>query len=212
LCRSPRWSDFDAARLAKFESGGYSLGALDDEAHSRVVYGKCRSLYLAKEKSLLRYRFVRRTGGLAGVGLARGSRSDHTIDPATPSTFSLYTERSHLSPGAAKVGATIANAAAKMHDYWQGVIVLHPSKPLGESPWGTALAWMEGGKLTHVVVNIQHDDTLGELPKTLAAVYGPAASSTGTVSTWRRGGAEVDLDIGGRAFLDLHVSTPVTAR
>ena len=196
-------ADFDPVRLAKFENGGYSLGALDEEAHSRVVYGKCRGAYLAKEKSL-RYRFVKRTGGLAGVGLARGSRADHAIDPTTATTFALFTDRSHMSAGVAKVGATVANAAGRTHDYWQGAFVIHPSKSPGETPWGVAMVWLESGTVVRVLVNIQQDKTLGDLPNELVATYGPPASTTGTTTMWRQPGAEVDLDIGGRAALDVH--------
>jgi hypothetical protein len=198
-------SDFDPVRLSKYESGGYSTGALDEEAHSRVVDGKCRNSYLGKEKSL-RYRFVKRTGGIAGVGLARGSRTDHAVDPNTASTFQLFTDRSHVSAGIAKVGATIANASAKVREYWQGAFVIRAGKVPEGTPWGTAVVWIRDGSVARVLVNILQDKTLGDLPKELAAVYGSPSSSSGTSTAWRRSDAEVTLDIGGRA--DLTVERP----
>ena len=98
-------------RIEKYVSGEYSLAQIDADAHSRVVYGKCRYPYLQHEAHLQRM-FIARTGALGAIGLSRATQSDRTLQPETPSTYATYASRMHLSAAKAKLGVQVANADA----------------------------------------------------------------------------------------------------
>ena len=208
--------DLDADRVSKYVSGGYTLATIDADAHSRVVYGKCRGPFLQGEKKL-QTKLLRRAGGLAGVGLARASRTDHQLNPDDPATFAIYSSRSKLDQPVAKFGVMIANALPQTEAYWHGAVVLLPGEG-AKTDWRSAVVWIRDGKVARILVNITADDKLGDLPKTLADIYGAPGTTQGTVTTWSLAGNTARLDIGGAVSLVLEspsahsmVSTTSTA-
>ena len=190
----------DAERVRTYTSGGYSLGQIDTDAHSRVVYGKCRGPFLQNEKSLTS-RLVARTGGLGGIGLARATRPDRTLKPSEPPSFLVFSSRSKLEPPWARFGVVLANALPQAEKYWNGAITLTAGSDT-KSDWGSAAAWLRDGRVARVLVNVQSGSKLGDLPKALALVYGAPGTTSGTVTTWSLpGGVVAKLDIGAAAAL-----------
>jgi hypothetical protein len=190
--------DVEPERVRKYTQGGYSLGQIDADAHSRVVNGKCRALYLQHEKALARS-LVRRTGGLSGIGLARASRPDRELKPDTPSTFSVYSSRSGLDSAPAKFGVMVANALPATELYWRGAVALVPASgdSGAESSWFRAVVWLRDGHVVRALVNPLHEETLGDLPQLLQATYGSPGTTRGAVTTWSlASGVTATLDIG----------------
>jgi len=192
--------DMDPDRVRTYTQGGYTLAQLDADAHSRVVYGKCRTPFLQHQETLAT-RLVRRTGALAGIGLARAARPDHQLDPSAPSTFSTYSSRSGLEPGLAKFGVEVANAVPAAEVYWRGAVALAPAAD-AKSDWLTAVAWLRDGHVTRVLLNVSDETKLGDLPSTLASVFGSPGTTKTTVTTWSlSGGHSAILDIGAATSL-----------
>lgn len=194
--------DLDPERVRTYVQGGYSLGQIDTDAHSRVVYGKCRNPFLQSEKTL-QNKLVKRAGFLGGIGLARATQSDHKLKPDVPASYTVYSSRSRLDGTTAKLGVQIANAIPDAESYWQGAVALIPGE--GASPdWGNAIVWMRDGHVVRVLVNVLSDDKLGDLPVALATVYGAPGSTQGTVTTWSlQSGITAKLDIGAAVALTL---------
>jgi hypothetical protein len=195
--------DMDPERIRKYTQGGYSLGQIDADAHSRVVYGKCRAQFLQHEKPLARS-LVRRTGGLPGIGLARASRADHELKSDTPSTFSVYASRSGLDSTTAKFGVLAANAVPTTEQYWRGAVALVPTTAdAGErGPWFTGVVWLRDGHVVRALVNLLQDDKLGDLPQLLAETYGFPGTTRAAVTTWSLpGGVVATLNIGAAVSL-----------
>jgi hypothetical protein len=207
---SDKCDDMDAARVASYVAGGYSLGQIDADAHSRVVYGSCRGPFLQHEKSLAT-RLVRRAGAFGGIGLARAARSDRQLDPQNPSTFAVYESRSNLEAGVAKFGVEIANALPVAEGYWHGTVALDaPAANRGE--WQSAVAWLRDDRVVRVLVNVGDDAKLAELPAVLAKVYGSTGRTQGTETTWEQpGGLSATLDIGAVTSLTIEGSTSASA-
>jgi hypothetical protein len=95
--------DLDPERVRTYVQGGYSLGQIDADAHSRVVYGKCRSPFLQGEKKL-QNKLVKRAELFGAIGLARAPQSDHKPKPDVPASYSAYSSRSRLDGMIAKLG------------------------------------------------------------------------------------------------------------
>ena len=198
--------DMDATRVASYLAGGYSLAQIDADAHSRVVYGRCRMPFLQHERTLAT-RFVRRAGALGGIGLARAASAGHPLDPENPSTFSVYASRSNLESGVAKFGVEVANALPAVEQYWRGTVALDaPAATRGE--WQSAVAWIRDDRVVRVLVNVGDDAKLAELPATLTRVYGSPGRTRGAVTTWNLpGGVSATLDIGAATSLIIDGST-----
>jgi hypothetical protein len=192
--------DLDPERVRTYVQGGYSLGQIDADAHSRVVYGKCRSPFLQGEKKL-QNKLVKRAGLLGAIGLARATQSDHVLKPDVPASYSVYSSRSKLDGTTAKLGVQIANAIPDAENYWQGAVALVPPEE-ASSDWGTAIVWLREGRVVRIVVNLMADDKLGDMPGVLAGTYGAAGSTQGTVTTWSLpSGITAKLDIGAAVAL-----------
>jgi hypothetical protein len=190
----------DPERVRTYVQGGYSFGQIDADAHSRVVYGKCRSPFLQGEKKL-QNKLVKRAGLLGGIGLARATQSDHQLKPDVPASYSFYSSRSKLGGTTAKLAVQLANAIPDAESYWQGAVAL--VAPEGASPdWGTAIVWVREGRVVRVVVNLLADDKLGDMPGVLAGIYGAPGATQGTVTTWSLpSGVTAKLDIGAAVAL-----------
>jgi hypothetical protein len=192
--------DVDADRVRTYMQGGYSLGQIDADAHSRVVYGKCRTAFLQHEKTVAT-RLVRRAGALGGIGLARAARPDRQLDPNNPSSFGTYASRSSLEPGVAKFGVLVANALPAAEEYWKGAVSLVPAEGT-KTDWLSAVAWLRDGRVIRILLNVSDDTKLGDLPGALASVYGGPGITKGTVTTWSLPGAlSAKLDIGAATSL-----------
>ena len=148
--------DLDPDRVHTYIAGGYTLGQIDADAHSRVVYGKCRGPFLQGERKL-QAKLVSRAGGLSGIGLARAARPDHQLNPDDAATFSIYSARSKLDPAVARFGVMVANALPAVESYWQGAVALLPGDGVA-SAWTSAIVWMRDGRVARVLVNIADDD------------------------------------------------------
>ncbi len=193
-------ADLAVDRVRTYTQGGYSLGQIDADAHSRVVYGKCRNAFLQDEKRFAT-KLVRRVGAFGGIGLARGSRVDHKLTPEEPASFAVYSSRSRLKPKTAKFGVLVANALPAAEDYWKGAVALQPPKDSNVN-WMSAVVWLRDGKVSRALLNVSNDDKLGDLPKILAQVYGAPGKTLGTVTTWSvPGGLTITLDIGSATSL-----------
>jgi hypothetical protein len=202
--------DLDPERVRTYVAGGYTLGQVDADAHSRVVYGRCRGPFLQGEKQL-QMKLVRRTGALAAIGLAHAARADHLLSPDDPVTFSIYSSRSKLDQHVARFGVMIANALSDTERYWRGAVTLLPSDEV-KSDWKSAVVWLRDGKIARVVVNVAADDKLGDLPKALADVYGMPGTIQTTVTTWSlREATTATLDIGAATSLVIDTSTAAPA-
>ncbi len=194
--------DLDPERVRTYVQGGYTLGKIDADAHSRVVYGKCRNPFLQGEKRF-QNKLVKRAGFLGGIGLARATQSDHQIKPDVPASYAVYSSRSKLDGTMAKLGVQIANAIPDAESYWQGAVALVPAEG-ASSDWGTAVVWLREGRVVRLVVNLLADDKLGDLPGVIAAVYGAEGRTQGTVTTWALpSGITAKLDIGAAVALTL---------
>jgi hypothetical protein len=192
--------DLDPERVRTYVQGAYSLGQIDADAHSRVVYGKCRSPFLQGEKKL-QNKLVKRAGLLGAIGLARATQSDHVLKPDMPASYSVYSSRSRLDPTTAKFGVQIANAIPDAESYWRGAVALIPAE--GPSlDWGTAIVWLREGRVVRVLVNMLSDDKLGDMPGMLAGIYGAPGNTQGTITTWSLpNGVAAKLDIGAAVAL-----------
>jgi len=192
--------DVDTNRVRTYTQGSYSLGQIDADAHSRVVYGKCRTPFLQNERTLAT-RLVKKVGALGGIGLARAARPDHQLDPNSPSSFGTYASRSNLEASVAKFGVLVANALPAAEDYWKGAVSLVP--PAGpKDGWGSGVAWLRDGQVVRVLLNVGDDTKLGDLPAALAGAYAAPGITNGAVTTWSLpGGVWTRLDIGAATSL-----------
>lgn len=200
-------SDLDPARVGKYVAGEYSLAQIDADAHSRVVYGKCRYPYLQHETHLQRM-FVARTGGLAAIGLSRAAQADRSLKPDEPSTYATYTSRMGLSAAKAKLGVQIANGMPETIKFWTGAVTLVAPADSPSGPWGAAMVWLRDGKVVRMLIQPTKDDQIGELPSALASVYGGPGTTHGAVTTWSLpSGATARLDIGAALALVVEGAT-----
>jgi hypothetical protein len=207
-CISDACDDMDPDRVRRYVEGGFSLGQLDADAHSRVVYGKCRGTYLRNERALQR-KFVLKTGGLAGIGLARAAQSDRSLDPNKRSTYATFSGRSKLDEATSKAGVLLANGVFKAENYWVGAIALVPA-PDAAQVWSSAMVWVADGKVTRIMLNVADQSKLGELPKTLEAEYGKPSASAGTVTSWQLpNGLSARLDAGAAMSLVVEAGSGV---
>jgi hypothetical protein len=192
--------DIDPARVRRYVEGGYSLGQLDADAHSRVVDGKCRGAYLRNELRLQR-NFVYRTGAFGAIGLARSARRDRKLDPEKTSSYATYSVRSKLDEKTARAGVLLANALAATEKYWTGAVALLPDAASATS-WSSALVWLSDGKVSRVLLNVADETKLGELEKQLELTYGKPGKKSGTVAQWALpDGASARLDLGAAVSL-----------
>lgn len=193
-------SALDAERVRAYVRGDYSLGTLDGAARRRVANGKCRQPYVSREGDFRR-EFVRRTGGFAGIGLARATRGEKRLDPDDASTYSVYSMRSKLDAKSAKLGVLLANKLEQTEAFWNGAIAV--SSPNDDATsWGMAIVWPSDGKISRVLVNIRKKDDLGSLAEKLENVYGRPDSARGSITTWKlEEGVSATLDIGAAAAL-----------
>lgn len=135
------------------------------------------------------------SGAVAGVGLARAMRGDRKVDPADERTYGYYRQRTGLRSRAARAGVSIANALDLTEGYWSGAIELSPPKQSG--PWGSAVLWLDGQRLTRVLVNIADAEQLETLPSLVTSSIGAGGSTNGTKTHWHLAdGVEALLDIG----------------
>ncbi len=205
--------DVDADRVRKYFDGGYSLAQIDADAHSRVVYGKCRGPFLSNEKQLQRD-FARRTGAFGGIGLARASRPDHQLKPDDPSTFAVYSSRSKVDTSVAKLGVAVANVLPAVETHWQGTVGLLPAEAPdggeGDVIWSRAVVWLRDGHVARVLLNLTRDGRFADAPKALADFYKSPGTTAGTVTKWSLAdGTTVTLDIG--AATSVVVENPGTS-
>lgn len=189
----------DPERVRGYVMGEYSLGVLDSEARRRVANSKCRGPYVRGERSFKRS-FAVRTGGLAGIGLAKAAQKDRKLDPDKLATYRTFSGRSRLDAPAAQLGVRIANALPETEKFWAGAVVLVAGGH--QEPWGRALVWFNGGKVSQILVNIEDEAKLHALPELLSKRYGNPASAEGVTTQWSLdGGGKAVLNIGGAASL-----------
>lgn len=191
--------DLDPARARTYTEGGYRPFQIDADAHSRVVYGKCRATFLSRE-GFFRGRLLRRTGGLGGIGLARAMREDRKLDPEATTTFDTFKFKSKLKGDVAKIAVTVANALPEVEQYFSHTIVLRGGGDV-DTRWGVAIVWIRDGKVVRMLVNLSNDEAIPDLAKQLSKGYGDEGATVGTVTTWKVSGARVRLDIGAAASL-----------
>lgn len=145
--------------------------------------------------------FVIHTGGLAGIGLARASRPDRKLLLDTPSTYAVYSLRSSLAPGIARLGVQIANQLPETERFWEGAVALS-SKNSGHL--GVALVWLEQGKVARVMVNIYEEKKLLAIRDELTKIHGDKGQESGLRVRWSLpGGQELTLDQGAALALRL---------
>ena len=167
----------DPERVRTYFEGGYSLGKIDADAHSRVVYGACRNPFLRSEKRLA-VKLAWRTGAFSGIGLARAVQKDRRLDPDASKTYRTYSSRSKLDKTVARFGVMVANGILPAEAYWQGTIALLPGGE-AKSEWRSAVVWLRDGKVARILLNVLANDKLGDLPKVVAGTY---LRSTGRVA------------------------------
>lgn len=187
-------SGSDPERARTYVFGGCSLGQIDGAARARVSYGKCRNAYLQNEHRL-QLRFLRSTGALGAIGLARAARPDRALDPSNATSFVAYTTRAHLDLSTAKLGVQIANGIKEAESYWAGAIALTPG--VDEGPWQDAVVWIRDGRVARVLVNIRDDKQLGDLAAALDKAFASKGMTKDAITTWGLpGGIVARLDLG----------------
>jgi len=192
--------DLDPDRVRTYVFGGYSLGQIDVDANVRVANSKCRNPYMKAEKRFA-YKLSARAGAFPGIGLARATSKDRTLDPEDSGTYKVFSSRSKLEPKVAKFGVQLANGIEKAEEFWKGAIAVLPAST-PDATWGSAVVWLTDGRISRILVNVRADDKLGDLPKELAEVYGSAGVTQGSVTKWEiPGGVTATLDIGAAASL-----------
>jgi hypothetical protein len=192
---------FDVERVRRFVGGGYTLGQLDADAHTRVVYGKCRSPFLTTEKAL-RGDFEYQTGGLSAVGIARSARGEKGVSIDDPTSYSLVTTYTRVSAGLASLAVAVALAIPETESYWRGVVGLAGvDRGAAASPWDTALVWLAQDKVARVMVRLFDTRKAADALQDLNRLYGPGAT-VGQVTKWSLpGGITAKLDLGTSAAL-----------
>jgi hypothetical protein len=194
-------SGFDAERLRRFISGGYTLGQLDADAHARVVYGKCRGDFLRNEREL-RAAFLSEVGGTAAVGIARSARGDKGISVEDPSSYALFSAYTGATAPMAKLAVAAALAIPDTEAYWRGAVSLAAdSSAATANCWGKAIVWPAQGRVARVMVPILDATKAKEAVAELSKIYGLGAT-TGAVTTWALpSGVTARLDLGTSAAL-----------
>lgn len=181
----------DSEQVGRYLEGRFSLGELDAAARTRVANGKCIGTYVSKERDF-QLQFVELTGGLAGIGLARSTQADRTLDPERPNTFAVYKARSGIDGDLARFGVRVANGLEVAKTYFAGALVLEP----GEGPWGTAIVWLEGAVVSRVLVNV--DGPKEKVREALTTLYGKPPEQIDLQDVWKLDGglvARLDADV-----------------
>jgi hypothetical protein len=172
----------DAVR--EYVLGELSLGEIDSRAHARVANSRCRGPYLANESSYKR-EFVHRTGGLAGIGLARASRKDRKVDPTNPSSYAVYASRSRLKDPGARLGVLITNAIQQVEDYWRGSVVLYSDEEKGQNKVSSsAIVWFRDEKVSRVMLNLDGSEATQSIKSLLEQTWGAGNPAGERLWTW----------------------------
>lgn len=191
--------DFDDKRVRRFVLGGFSLGQLDADAHTRVVYGKCRGKFLAKETKLRPW-FLSYAGVLTGPGIQRTVSGNKPMDAADSKTFSTLSSRTGLHRGAAAVAVIVANAMESTEAFWSGAITIVPPKSKTEH-WDEAIIWIVDGRVARALINVREPGSADGMQQ-LSNTYGAPGSKVDAVTVWTlNDGVEARLDLGGCASL-----------
>ncbi len=207
--------DFSTDLLRRFISGGYTLGQVDADAHTRVVYGKCRGAYLSDE-STLRHSFTSALGALGAHGFARAARGTHPISADDPPSYALIKQYMRITDAQAKLVVGLAGAIAATETHFRGAIVVTPESleqeavidggSEGADALQSPIVWLQDGKVARLQSGIYDEKMLGALTKEYTKLYG-AGDSKGTNTEWHLPGGTARLDVGAAAMLT--VESPV---
>ena len=188
----------DAAQTRAFVGGALDLGEI--RRRSGAAARRCGRGMIARQDRL-RGEFFNLTGGLGGVGLARGVHGADSVSPDDPRSFREFQQRAHLSATRAALAVRIANAQQAIEAYWAGAVQLMPAS--NDSAWGPAVVWFEGDRVARVLVNVQEHDRIGQLDDEIAALRGGPGTTSGAVTVWSVPGGELRVDLGASLALVL---------
>lgn len=189
---SSNCAGIDRERLREYLISGFSLAELDREARARVAYGKCRGLYVSNERGF-QGELIERAGGLAAIGLARATQKERRLDPDDPTTFSTFSQRGSLSPGAARLGVLLASSIQKLEQFWAGALALTLERGRARGV-GTLVLRLADGKVVQIFGNLSGASATVE--RALTQSYGAAKTSSAGASVWKTADIEATLDRG----------------